>query len=105
VPSQSSVQSCETDVRFQIAQSTSLFAVYSSFINKHRYMKFATAAYGDAMIRAAEMDVLGKFDSRLSSVDKISEHTGIPEENIVAMDVDYDGDVSAVMVAGSLIIW
>jgi len=50
------------------------------------------------MIRAAEMDVLGKFDSRLSSVDKISEHTGIPEENIVAMDIDYGGDVSAVTV-------
>lgn len=58
------------------------------------YMKYATAAYGDAMIRAAEMDVLGKFDNRLSSVDKISEHCSIPEEDIVLMDIDYGGDVS-----------
>lgn len=56
-------------------------------------MKYATAAYGDTMIRAAEMDVLGKFDSRFSSVDKISEHCSIPKEDIVLMDVDYGGDV------------
>jgi hypothetical protein len=56
-------------------------------------MRFATAAYGDAMIRAAEMDVLGKFDSRLSSFDKISEHTGIPNEDIVSMDLDSGGNV------------
>jgi hypothetical protein len=27
------------------------------------YMKFATAVYGESMIRAAEMDVLGKFNT------------------------------------------
>lgn len=59
----------------------------------HRYMRFATAAYGDAMIRAAEMDVLGKFDNRISSFDKISEHTSVPDEDIVSMDIDYAGDV------------
>jgi hypothetical protein len=60
------------------------------------YMKYATAVYGETMIRAAEMDVLGKFDNRLSPVTRtrISEHCSIPVENIVLMDVDYGGDVS-----------
>jgi hypothetical protein len=57
-------------------------------------MKYATAAYGDTMIRAAEMDVLGKFDSRLSSVDKISEHCSIAKDDVVLMDIDHGGDVS-----------
>lgn len=59
-------------------------------------MKYATAAYGDVMIRAAEMDVLGKFDDRLSPAtrERISEHCGIPVNDIVLMDVDYAGDVS-----------
>ena len=57
-------------------------------------MRFATATYGDTMIRASEMDVLGKFDNRFSvSADKISEHCSVPKENIVLMDIDYDGDV------------
>jgi hypothetical protein len=61
-----------------------------------RYMKYATAVYGETMIRAAEMDVLGKFDNRLSPVTRtrISEHCSIPVEDIVLMDVDYGGDVS-----------
>lgn len=47
------------------------------------------------MIRAAELDVQGKFDSRLGLVTRtrISEHIGVPEEDIVVLDVDYDGDV------------
>jgi hypothetical protein len=61
-----------------------------------RYMKYATAVYGETMIRAAEMDVLGKFDNRFSAVTRtrISEHCNIPEEHIVLMDIDYGGNVS-----------
>lgn len=60
-----------------------------------RYMKFATAVYGDAMIRAAEMDVKGKLDPRIMPVTKtrISEHCSIAEDDIVVLDVDYKGDV------------
>ena len=67
-------------------------------------MKFATATYGDAMIRAAEMDVLGKFDNRLPpSFDKISEHTGLPKEDIVSMDLDYGGNVRRFDVVFSMV--
>ena len=57
-------------------------------------MKYATAVYGESMIRAAEMDVKGKWDNRLSRLTKsrISDHIGVPEEDIVLMDVDYAGD-------------
>jgi hypothetical protein len=66
------------------------------FVRVVRYMKYATAVYGETMIRAAEMDVLGKLDNRLSPVTRtrISEHCSIPVEDIVLMDVDYGGDVS-----------
>jgi hypothetical protein len=58
-----------------------------------RYMKYATAVYGDAMIRAAELDALGKLDANLATAtsSKISAHCSIPEESIVLMDVDYSG--------------
>jgi Lipase (class 3) len=60
-----------------------------------RYMRYATAAYGESMIRAAELDVSGTFDSRLMPVTRtrISEHIGVPEDDIVVLDVDYGGDV------------
>ena len=59
-----------------------------------RYMKYATAAYGNSMIRAAEMDVAGRYDNRvgLMTRSRISEHIGVPEEDIASLDVDYDGD-------------
>lgn len=59
-------------------------------------MKYATAVYGETMIRAAEMDVLGKFDERWSpsTRTRIGEHCSIPAEDIVLMDIDYGGDVS-----------
>lgn len=59
------------------------------------YMRYATAAYGESMIRAAELDVSGTFDSRLMPVTRtrISEHIGVPEDDIVVLDVDYGGDV------------
>ena len=64
--------------------------------SSYSYMRYATAVYGDSMISAAEMDVLGKWDNRLAPATKtrISEHIGVPENDIVLMDVDYDGDVN-----------
>jgi hypothetical protein len=64
-----------------------------------RYMRYATAAYGDSMIRAAELDVTGSirldYSSLLAPVAKalISRHVGVPEDDLVVLDVDYDGDV------------
>jgi hypothetical protein len=57
-------------------------------------MRYSTAVYGDSMIAAAEMDVCGKFDSRLSRLTRtrISDHVGVPEKDIVLMDVDHGGD-------------
>ena len=59
-----------------------------------RYMRYLTAVYGNNMILAAEMDARGKFDTRLSPLTRtrISEHIGVPEEDIVLVDVEYDGD-------------
>lgn len=58
-----------------------------------RYMKYATAVYGESMIRAAEMDLYGRLDDRISPLTKtrIGEHVGIPEDDIVLMDVDFYG--------------
>ena len=62
----------------------------------YRYMRFSTAAYGAAMIRAAEMDVTGKFDPRFTTKEviktRMSQHVGIPEEDMAVLDVDYDGN-------------
>ncbi|CAB9498998.1 Sn1-specific diacylglycerol lipase beta [Seminavis robusta] len=59
-----------------------------------RYMRYATAVYGSTMIAAAEMDARGIVDTRLSPLTqtRISEHINVPEEDIVLVDVDYDGD-------------
>jgi hypothetical protein len=48
------------------------------------------------MIRAVEMGVTGRFDNRLNRITQtvISEHVGVPEEDIVLLDVDYDGSGS-----------
>jgi len=61
-----------------------------------RYMKYATAVYGESMIRAAEVGVRGMFDGRFSPLTRtrVSEHIGVPEEDIVLVDMDYGGDVS-----------
>lgn len=61
-----------------------------------RYMRYATAAYGSNMILAAEMDARGKFDTRWSPVTltRISEHIGVPEDDIVLMDVEYGNDIN-----------
>ena len=59
-----------------------------------RYMRYATATYGPTMIDAAEVDARGRFDPRLGRVAKeaISRHISVPEEDIVVMDLNYDGN-------------
>jgi len=73
-----------------------------------RYMRYATAAYGDAMMRAAELDVRGTFrffdpiddDDAMASDDlpaltkrRVCRHVGLgSDDDLVLMDVDYDGD-------------
>jgi hypothetical protein len=56
-----------------------------------RYMKFAVAAYGDNGILSANLDVNHAVDLRKGDMTKvrISEHTGIPCEDIEVMGVDY----------------
>lgn len=63
-----------------------------------RYMRFATAAYGESVIQAAELEVRD-FDvsSSLSSSMRrtsVAEHVGVPEEDLAIMDVDHSGDTS-----------
>jgi Lipase (class 3) len=69
-------------------------------------MKYATAVYGDAMIRAAELELEDRFDARLlgtPSQDQVRQHCCLKEtDDIVSFDIDYDGDVSQCRVAGNL---
>lgn len=64
-----------------------------SYEEARRYMKFATSAYGESMIRAAEMHVKGEFDTKTSPLlkKKIARHIGLPEEDIIVMDLDDAG--------------
>lgn len=59
-------------------------------------MKYSTAAYGDSMITAAEMDVTGRIDTRVSRVTRtrISDHIEVPEDDIVLLDVDHGGSTN-----------
>jgi hypothetical protein len=62
-----------------------------------RYMKYATAAYGDSMIRAANLDVKGDLSffgiqNKKLTKTRVSEHINVPERDIIAMDVEYGGD-------------
>jgi len=70
--------------------------VDSSFwVEAKRYMRYATAVYGQAMIQAAEVDARGNLPGGgFSTVTKkaISHHIAVPPDDIVVMDVDYDGD-------------
>jgi len=60
-------------------------------------MKYATAAYGASMIQAVEIGNEGRFDSHFQKMSRqsISDHVGIPHDDIIEMDLDYDaeGDV------------
>lgn len=61
-----------------------------------RYMRYATAVYGQAMVYAADVDARGKMDGKFDRVtrDVIGGHISVPPEDIALMDVDYDGDSS-----------
>lgn len=68
---------------------------YSLLEEARRYMKYATAVYGQAMINAAEVDARGRLDGKVGRVTKetISTHISVPAEDIVLMDVsNYEGD-------------
>jgi hypothetical protein len=59
------------------------------------YVKFAVAAYGDNGIKSSQLDMgNGSFDWRRGewTATRVSEHTGIPVEDLIALDVAYDGD-------------
>lgn len=62
----------------------------------NRYMRYATAVYGQAMIHAAEVDARGRLgisSKGFVTAKAISSHIGVPSQDIVWMDVDnYDGD-------------
>ena len=57
-----------------------------------RYMKYALSAYGESMIRAAEMHTHGKIDTRYSPLPrtKIAKHVGLPSKDVVVTDLDED---------------
>jgi hypothetical protein len=80
--------------RRDLAEDTKGQIEIPSWDEARRYMRYATAVYGQAMIRAAELDARGRIDGRLQTVTKesISEHIGVPTDDIVLMDVDYGGD-------------
>jgi hypothetical protein len=61
-----------------------------------RYMRFATAVYGQAMIRAAEVDARGAVDTKggIATKEVIGNHISVPPEDIVLLDVNYDGDTN-----------
>ena len=70
--------------------------INNSFMEEaRRYMRYATAVYGQAMINAAEVDARGRLDGKVGRVTKetISTHILVPAKDIVLMDVsNYDGD-------------
>ena len=57
-------------------------------------MKYATAAYGNNMIRSVQIGIDGRWDSRANSGTRalISDHVGVPPEDIVSLDLDHDAD-------------
>ena len=62
------------------------------WIEAKRYMKYATAAYGQAMISAAQVDAKGKFDGKLwddsATLDSIAKHVGLSSsDDIVWMNL------------------
>ena len=62
-----------------------------------RYAKYAVSAYGDSVIRATRLDVLGDYDFRIFGEEddisrgRIAEHVGIQNDDIAVMDVSYSG--------------
>ena len=77
-------------------QSNALARVLSKFplSEVQYYIKFAVAAYGDNGIKSANLDLTQSFDWRSGdwTTARVSEHTGIPEEDLKLMDVAYHND-------------
>jgi hypothetical protein len=77
-------------------QSNALARVLSKFplSEVQYYIKFAVAAYGDNGIKSANLDLTQTFDWRSGdwTTARVSEHTGIPEEDLKLMDVAYHND-------------
>ena len=86
--------------------SSSLSSSSSTEVPQHlvdglRLVKFAVAAYGDAVIQAAQMDLTGQIrdprivlfgsadDEAQLSRSRISEHISVPASDIVVLDVAY----------------
>jgi Lipase (class 3) len=79
------------------ASSKSKTALSNGFWDEaRRYMRYATAVYGQSMIRAADLDARGRVRGNLGRVTKeaIGHHVSVPPDDIVLLDVDYDGDGS-----------
>eukprot|EP00531_Pseudo-nitzschia_arenysensis_P015125 CAMPEP_0116121206 /NCGR_PEP_ID=MMETSP0329-20121206/3575_1 /TAXON_ID=697910 /ORGANISM="Pseudo-nitzschia arenysensis, Strain B593" /LENGTH=653 /DNA_ID=CAMNT_0003615007 /DNA_START=83 /DNA_END=2042 /DNA_ORIENTATION=+ len=70
----------------------------SSFLEEaRRYMRYATAVYGQAMMNAVEVDTKGSLDGKVGRVTKesISDHISVPVDGIKLMDVStLEGDKS-----------
>jgi len=84
------------DVYDGISDTSSSNTINSLFLEEaRRYMRYATAVYGQAMINAAEVDARGRLDGKVGRVTKetIGQHISVPPEDIVLMDVsNLDGD-------------
>lgn len=79
-----------------LAQSSSSRRQCNPTNHKHDalcFMKYATAAYGPSMIHAAELGVRGQFEARtFNERASIARHVGVPEKDIVRMEVGYSSD-------------
>jgi len=88
----------ERNDRREQTKTTTKVQKIPSIEEAKKYMRYATAAYGSQMITAAEMGARGIFNAQQwgSPITKarISEHIGIPEEDIVISDVEHDGDIN-----------
>lgn len=65
---------------------------YPTISEAYKYMRYATAVYGESMMKASEMNTLGKLTFKRASRKRISDYVGIAEEDIVLMDIDFSGD-------------
>ncbi|KAL3929876.1 MAG: hypothetical protein SGBAC_012016 [Bacillariaceae sp.] len=65
------------------------------WVEAKRYMGYATAVYGQAMIHAADVEARGNFEFEHIGkipVAAVADHIGLPQEDIHLLDVDYNGD-------------
>ncbi len=76
--------------------SSSSSKLSGSFLEEaRRYMRYATAVYGQAMMNAVEVDTRGSLDGKIGRVTKesISDHISVPVDGIKLMDVStLEGD-------------